>query len=78
MLKKGLFAGGADTGTVSGMMLSVDGEDYEIQYNTSEKDEISEHHPHQNKESFLSGQLSGAALGYIGVGEQAHLMLSSS
>jgi hypothetical protein len=30
MIKKGLFAGGPDTGTVSGMMLSVDGEDYEI------------------------------------------------
>lgn len=37
--KKGFFTGtGADTGTVSGMMISADGEDYEYHLN-SERDE---------------------------------------
>ena len=84
MVKRGLLAsgmleqlGGADTATVSGMLPSIDGEDYDYRLHyTSERDDDnltlknSEHRAyHQdalNRESFISGQNSGLAIGVLG------------
>ena len=85
MVKRGLIAsgmleqlGGADTGTVSGMLPSIDGEDYDYRLHyTSEREDdnitmkTSEYRAyHQdalNRESFISGQYSGpAGIGNLG------------
>ena len=84
MVKRGLIAsgmlehlGGADTATVSGMVHSIDGEDYDYRVHyTSERDDdnltlkTSEYRAyHQdavNRESFISGHNSGLAIGVLG------------